>query len=204
MAAGYHDFASGEVLTAANLEDYCQNQSVLRFASAAARDTAVSGILTEGLMAYLIDTNSMCVYSGAAWSTIGPVHGTLTAWTPTVTQSGSVTVTVTEGTYQRIGRRITATAQLTVTGSGTGGNGIVVSLPVTARISPYSPMGVFMVFDTSVSTWYQGGAVTNNTTSCIGYINGTTAAMGVAGFTAGLAAGDLVQVNLSYEAVADA
>ena len=57
MAAGYKDFTAGAVLTAADLEDYTQNQSIMRFASASARDTALSTVKTEGMHAYLIDVN---------------------------------------------------------------------------------------------------------------------------------------------------
>lgn len=203
MAQGYHDFTAGEVLTAANLEDYCQNQSVMRFASAAARDTALSGVLTEGMMAYLIDTNSMCTYTGSAWSTVGPVHGAGTSWTPTVTQSGSVTVTVTNAVYWRLGRLVLATARLDVTGSGTGANGVVVSLPVTAAASNRI-CGTGMILDSSASTFYSGMALQQSTTTCAIIPHNATSSLGAAAFTAGLASGDVIYVNLSYEASADA
>ena len=58
MAAGYKDFVAGTVLAAADLEDYCELQSVMRFASAAARDTALSAVKTEGMLAYLLDVNT--------------------------------------------------------------------------------------------------------------------------------------------------
>jgi hypothetical protein len=133
MSAGYKNWAAGNVLTAADLEDYTVLQSAMRFASAAARDSALASVLTEGLIAYLIATNTYTIYTGSAWSTIGPVHGQLTSWTPTVTQTGSVTVTNNYSRYHRQGRLITGWFSLTVTGSGSGTANIVIgAIPATA------------------------------------------------------------------------
>ena len=104
MAAGYKDFTAGAVLTAADLEDYCENQSIMRFASASARDTALSVVKTEGMYAHLIDLNVDTVYTGSTWSTIGPVHG---AWTTfTTTWSGTLGNGTKVSYYMRIGRRV--------------------------------------------------------------------------------------------------
>lgn len=50
-------------------------------------------------------------------------------WTPTVTQSGSVSVTVSYAKYVAIGETIHLRVLLTVTGSGSAGNAIEVSAP---------------------------------------------------------------------------
>lgn len=79
--AGYKLFATGDVLTAAQVNTYLQEQVVMRFASAAARTTALSGVLAEGMCSYLDDTNSFEVYDGSAWvSASGDLTG-LTAGT---------------------------------------------------------------------------------------------------------------------------
>ena len=67
--AGYRLFTTGEVLTAAQVQNNLQNQSVMFFASAAARDadTALTAALTEGMFCYLADTNITAYYSGSAW-----------------------------------------------------------------------------------------------------------------------------------------
>jgi hypothetical protein len=41
------------------------------FADAAARDTALTGVLAEGMFAYLADTNTTVYYDGAAWQSFG-------------------------------------------------------------------------------------------------------------------------------------
>ena len=66
---GYKLFTTGAVLTAAQVQQNLANQSVLFYASAAARDadTALTAGLTEGMFCYLADTNTTAYYSGSAW-----------------------------------------------------------------------------------------------------------------------------------------
>lgn len=65
--AGYKLFNSGDVLTAAQVNTYLMQQTVMVFANAAARTTALSGVVSEGMMSYLQDTNAVEVYDGSAW-----------------------------------------------------------------------------------------------------------------------------------------
>ena len=67
MAEGFKDFAPGDILTAADVDDYLMRQAVMRFADASARTTALSGVLVEGMMSYLKDTNTVEVYDGTSW-----------------------------------------------------------------------------------------------------------------------------------------
>jgi hypothetical protein len=66
-AAGYKLFVTGDVLTAAQVNDYLMLQTVMVFANSAARTSALSAVLAEGLVSYLQDTNVVEVYTGAAW-----------------------------------------------------------------------------------------------------------------------------------------
>ena len=67
MAAGlgFKTFTTGEVLTADNVNGYLM-QGVLVFASAAARDAAITSP-QEGQCCYLKDTDAVQTYSGSAW-----------------------------------------------------------------------------------------------------------------------------------------
>jgi hypothetical protein len=65
--AGYKLFATGDVLTAAQVNTYLNEQTVMVFADSAARTTALSGVLAEGMMSYLQDTNAVEVYNGSSW-----------------------------------------------------------------------------------------------------------------------------------------
>ena len=70
--AGYLTFNTGDVLTAAQVQYNLQNQTIMYFASAAARDAALTvGIVQEGMFAYLADTNTTVYYDGAAWQSFG-------------------------------------------------------------------------------------------------------------------------------------
>lgn len=69
--AGYKLFATGDVLTAAQVNTYLMQQTVMVFASSTARTTALSGVLAEGMVSYLQDTNATEVYDGSAWVAIG-------------------------------------------------------------------------------------------------------------------------------------
>ena len=84
--AGYKLFNTGDVLTAAQVNTYLQEQTVMVFASSAARTSALSSVLAEGMMSYLQDTNSVEVYNGSAWVSIGS-SGDITGIT-TGTDSG--------------------------------------------------------------------------------------------------------------------
>jgi hypothetical protein len=64
---GYKLFATGDVLTAAQVNTYLNEQTVMVFADSAARTTALSGVLAEGMVSYLQDTNAVEVYNGSAW-----------------------------------------------------------------------------------------------------------------------------------------
>ena len=71
MAAGlgYKEFATGDVLTAADANGYLASQVVMVFASAAARTSAIASP-QEGMISYLKDTNATEYYSGSAWVSI--------------------------------------------------------------------------------------------------------------------------------------
>jgi hypothetical protein len=66
---GYKVFTAGEVLTAANVNGYLMEQSVMVFAGTAARGSAI-GTASEGMVTYLSDSNSLTVYDGSNWKAI--------------------------------------------------------------------------------------------------------------------------------------
>ena len=90
MAEGYKDWAPGEILTAADLEDYTVKQSVMVFDDASARTTALSGVLREGMVSYLKDTDSLELYDGSAWAAVG--GATMIKKVEAFTASGTWTV----------------------------------------------------------------------------------------------------------------
>jgi len=79
MAAGlgYIEFTTGDILTAAYANGYLASQTVMVFADAAARTTAITSP-QEGMFSYLKDTNITQYYSGSAWVSIGGSSSPLT------------------------------------------------------------------------------------------------------------------------------
>jgi len=67
--AGYHQYNTGDVLTAAQVQFNLQNQSVMYFASSAARTTAIGSVTVEGMVSY-IPANGLEYYNGSAWVTL--------------------------------------------------------------------------------------------------------------------------------------
>jgi len=65
--AGYKTFNTGDVLTASDVMTYLMQQTVMVFDDAAARTTALTGVVAEGMMSYLKDTNKTYRYDGSAW-----------------------------------------------------------------------------------------------------------------------------------------
>jgi hypothetical protein len=87
-----------------------------------------------------------------------------TTYTPTITQSGTVTKTTTYCKYRSFGGTVEIQAFLTITGSGTGGNAILISLPFTSATSTGLVVGSGLVSDTGTAN-YPVLAVINTTTT---------------------------------------
>lgn len=76
--AGYKLFNTGDVLTAAQVNTYLQEQVVMVFANSTARTAALSGVLAEGMISYLSDTDLIQYYNGTAWTTVNTDQTPLT------------------------------------------------------------------------------------------------------------------------------
>lgn len=78
MAEGFKTWNSGDILNAADLNDYTSSQAVMRFANAAARDAALTAItVVEGMVAYLKDTNILTVNTDgttSGWREMSPAE----------------------------------------------------------------------------------------------------------------------------------
>lgn len=83
------DFTAGEVLTAAQM-DTTFRQTVMRFADASTRDTALTTVLAEGMICYLDDTDEIQKYNGVAWASISN-PGDITAVTAGTALTGGGT-----------------------------------------------------------------------------------------------------------------
>lgn len=187
---GYFDKSPGDTLTAANV-DTLMLQSIMRFADSSARDTALSGVLAEGLHTYQDDANTVTVYTGAAWEI---VHEPPQSWSPTITQSLTVTGTVGRGWYQRSRGVFHAHLTWTATGSGTATNAIIITTPLTlANLEDIH--GSISFRDTSGSIWRVGSVIADTTSQFRFVIDSGTAEYGVAAGD-GITNGDVLRVDL--------
>ena len=98
MAAGlgFKTFATGEVLSAANVNGYLM-QGVLVFADATARNAAITSP-QEGQFAYLKDTNVTTYYTGSAWTNLDT-----TGMTNPMTTTGDTIYSSSGSTPARLG-----------------------------------------------------------------------------------------------------
>lgn len=138
--------------------------------------------------------NPTLAFTATAWTT----------WTPTVTQSASVPVTITRAKYIQIGKTVHIEAFILVSGAGgVAGNAVIVGgLPVNcAAGSIFHPIGVGILFDTSATDDFTGICRFPGTNNTLGFSSTrANGALGVVSFTAALAANDQVQLSGTYEA----
>lgn len=78
--AGAKLFVSGDILTAAQVNTYLMDQSIMRFATTTARDNAFGGVgeptLAEGMFAYVDADDTFYFYDGSVWAEVsGGVAG---------------------------------------------------------------------------------------------------------------------------------
>lgn len=111
---GYKLYATGDVLTAAQVNNYLQEQTVMVFADSAARTTALASVLAEGMVSYLKSTKVVEIYTGSAWVSLDD---------PTAIQNSIVTAK---------GDLIGATGSSTPARLGVGTNGQVLTADSTA------------------------------------------------------------------------
>lgn len=154
--AGFKDFTVGQVLTSAEVDQYLMQQTVMVFDSASARNTALTGVVAEGMFSYLKDTNSTEYYDGAAWVSVSN-PGDITAVTAGTGLSGG-------GTSGSVSLAI-ATSQSDLIIKGFEEDVNVVASAATGTIN----------FDVSTaSVWYYTSNATANHTLNFRYSSGVS------------------------------
>lgn len=149
-----------------------------------------------------LGNGSSVVTIGGTTSTINlagyQISGAWTDYTPTLSQNGTVTKTVTYCRYRRYGRTVVYQGYIVATAAGTAGQVISVSLPVTAAIASFHPVGTFYFYDASTATNYAGTSLNRSTTS-LGFLVNQAGEVGNNPSFA-LAADDQIKWEVVYEA----
>ena len=87
-------FTAGEVLAAADVNSFLMDQTVMSFASSAARGSAIATPV-EGMVSYLEDSDLLSIYDGSAWKTsLAPTGSILQVLMGTTDVTTSTTSTV--------------------------------------------------------------------------------------------------------------
>jgi hypothetical protein len=121
--------------------------------------------------------------------------GTFAGYTPALSQSASVSKTVTRARYVQFNDLLMGDFNLAVTGSGTSSNVVLIGLPFTAAVSDVNNIvGDGFVYDVSAATKYRGLLVMHSSSSMkfLTLHSTTDGYLGSTDFTAGLASGDTV------------
>jgi len=142
MAAGsgFKTFATGDVLTASDVNSYLM-QGIWVFASATARDAAVTSP-QEGNFAYLKDTNVTTYYTGSAWTnldTTGMVNPMTTTGDTIYASSGSTPARLGVGST---GQVLTVSGGVPVWSTPAGGGGMTLLSTTTLSGTTTSITGI--------------------------------------------------------------
>jgi hypothetical protein len=137
----FKDFSAGDILTAADVDNFLMRQTVMVFADSTARASALgTAIVTEGMVAYTANNDLLQYYTGTVWANLVDTSTFLTA-------SGTATLTnksIDAGQITTVVNTVAATAT-TYTASTADRNELIYSL-ATAAVTVTVP-DVFNVGD---------------------------------------------------------
>jgi hypothetical protein len=171
--AGWKQWAAGEEVTAPDFQNFVQDQVVQVFAGSAARGSALGTAVTEGMISYLNDTNSVEYYSGTAWVAISN-PGDITAVTAGTGlagggTSGDITLNV---NYAAVGSAVLASPNITGTATIAAGS-VTGNLIVGGDLRDTN-----WTASRALATDASSNAVTSSVTSTeLGYLSGVTSAI---------------------------
>lgn len=200
---GRKTFVAGEVLLAQELNDYLMDQSVMNFASEAARSSAIP-TPTEGMLSLTKDNDEIDYYNGTTWVSALPI-GAWKEYDPVLSQGwANGNGVYGQKRYVQIGKTVHVQVAFTTGSTTTKGTTMDFSLPVTGQGGTFTGTARFTVGGTTTYglVVLAGGAATCRMYamgSAGSYVNQTNITNAIPGAWVG-AGGDLITWNLTYEA----
>jgi hypothetical protein len=131
--AGKKTFVAGEVLLAQDVNDLLMDQTIMNFASSAARSSAIP-TPTEGMFTVTTDNDQVDYYNGSNWVPALPI-GAWQTWAPTLSGGWANGNGIWDAKYVQIGKTVHFTGEFTIGSTTTKGNNLVFSLPVVSKDS---------------------------------------------------------------------
>jgi hypothetical protein len=195
MGSGFKTFTA-TVLTAADVNDFLMEQTVMSFASTGARDVQITAP-EEGMVAVLTGDDLVTIRSGSAWVEYGR-YGAWQSYTPTWTN-----LTVGNGTvvtkYVRVGSMVTYTGKITIGSTTSIGGFVSVALPVNAQDAF---MNGSARYNDDGTRNYVGAVSVSSVGTSLGFTHSESGGFGswnaTNPFT--IATGDVISWNITYEA----
>lgn len=174
--SGWRTFTAGAVLTAAQVQNYLQDQAVQVYASAAARTSALGASAATGMVSYRTDGTVVEYYNGTAWVGLADLtsdqvlqNKTLRTPLETVTVSATAatgTVNFDAATQAVLYYTTNASANFTLNFRASStvalntymntGESVTLVFMNTNGATPYYPT-VFQIDGTGVTPKWQGG-----------------------------------------------
>ena len=204
--AGIRLFATGAVLSAAQVNEYLMDQTIHRFEDLAERTGAYSAAgvtLAEGMFSYLDSTNKLYFYTGSAWEEVGAqIEAGEVTDTEVSTTAGIALSKLASGTAGQlvvhnssgVPTATTVTGDVTITSGGVTAitSGVIVNADIKSDAA---------IVDTKLATIGTAGKVDNSaTTATSANTNSAIVARDSSGnFAAGKATLATVDVNTVVE-----
>ena len=149
MGLGFKDFGS-EMLTSSDVDGYLMRQTIMAFADTSTRDTALTGVLEEGMFAYTTAGDALWFYNGSTWVCVFSQWYSYTpAWTNLAI--GSATQI---GRYRYLNGDMRVRGQITFAGDTTVGGVIAQTIPNSETADTSWQGGVGLANDASAALIY--------------------------------------------------
>lgn len=171
--SGWKSWSIGEVVEAADFQNYVQDQVVQVYTDSAARAAALGTFVTPGMISYLSASTALQYYNGSTWTNVSQI-GDITAVTAgTGLTGGGVSGDVTlDVNYAAVGSAVLASPNITGTATIAAGT-VTGDLVVGGNLKD-----VGWTTLRALNTDASGNLVTSTVTSTeLGYLSGVTSAI---------------------------